>query len=40
VFATMLVISVIVLGAEWLISKLEHRLLSWRPPSPSEANTL
>ncbi|MGR6968880.1 ABC transporter permease [Streptomyces cynarae] len=37
VFATMLVISVIVLGAEWLISKLEHRLLSWRPPSPSEA---
>ncbi|POX48141.1 ABC transporter permease [Streptomyces sp. Ru72] len=41
VFATMLVIAVIVLGAEWLISKLEHRLLSWRPPSPSEAtNTL
>jgi NitT/TauT family transport system permease protein len=37
VFATMLVISVIVLGAEWLISKLEHRLLSWRPPAPSEA---
>lgn len=32
VFATMLVISVIVLGAEWLIGKLEHRLLSWRPP--------
>jgi NitT/TauT family transport system permease protein len=40
VFATMLVISVIVLGAEWLISKLEHRLLSWRPPAPSEANSL
>ncbi|MFF4507513.1 ABC transporter permease [Streptomyces sp. NPDC001401] len=40
VFATMLVISVIVLGAEWLIGKLEHRLLSWRPPAPSEANTL
>ncbi|MFE0326387.1 ABC transporter permease [Streptomyces sp. NPDC058960] len=38
VFATMLVISVIVLGAEWLISKLEHRLLSWRPPAPSEAS--
>ncbi|RCH64474.1 ABC transporter permease [Streptomyces sp. SDr-06] len=37
VFATMLVISVIVLGAEWLISKLERRLLSWRPPSRSEA---
>lgn len=40
VFATMLVISVIVLGAEWLIGKLEHRLLAWRPPSPSEANSL
>ncbi|MFF8968451.1 ABC transporter permease [Streptomyces sp. NPDC014995] len=41
VFATMLVISVIVLGAEWLIGKLEHRLLSWRPPAPSEAaNTI
>lgn len=40
VFATMLVIAVIVLGAEWLIGKLEHRLLAWRPPAPSEANTL
>ncbi|MEV8547287.1 ABC transporter permease [Streptomyces sp. NPDC051572] len=38
VFATMLVISVIVLGAEWLIGKLEHRLLAWRPPAPSEAS--
>ncbi len=38
VFAAMLVISVIVLGAEWLITKLEHRLLSWRPPSPSEVS--
>ncbi|WP_086722862.1 ABC transporter permease [Streptomyces carpinensis] len=40
VFAAMLVIAVIVLGAEWLIGKLEHRLLSWRPPSPSETNVL
>jgi NitT/TauT family transport system permease protein len=41
VFATMLVISVIVLSAEWLIGKLEHRLLSWRPPAPTEAaNTI
>ncbi|MEU6551010.1 ABC transporter permease [Streptomyces sp. NPDC046915] len=38
VFATMLVISVIVLGAEWVIGKLEHRLLAWRPPAPSEAS--
>ncbi|MFD8302729.1 ABC transporter permease [Streptomyces sp. NPDC059690] len=40
VFATMLVIAVIVLGAEWLIGKLERRLLAWRPPAPSEANSL
>ncbi|MEU9479727.1 ABC transporter permease [Streptomyces sp. NPDC048191] len=40
VFATMLVIAVIVLGAEWLIGKLEHRLLAWRPPAASEANSL
>ncbi|MFB6956990.1 ABC transporter permease [Streptomyces sp. NPDC056309] len=40
VFATMLVIAVIVLGAEWLIGKLEHRLLAWRPPAPSETNVL
>ncbi|MEV5947828.1 ABC transporter permease [Streptomyces sp. NPDC051993] len=38
VFATMLVISVIVLGAEGLIAKLEQRLLSWRPPTPTEAS--
>lgn len=37
VFATMFVIAVIALTAEWLITKLEHRLLSWRPPAPSEA---
>ncbi|KUN09309.1 ABC transporter permease [Streptomyces yokosukanensis] len=40
VFAAMLVIAVIVLGAEWLIGKLEHRLLSWRPPTPSETNVI
>jgi NitT/TauT family transport system permease protein len=38
VFATMLVIAVIVLVAESLITRLERRLLSWRPPSPSEAS--
>jgi NitT/TauT family transport system permease protein len=37
VFATMFVIAIIVLIAEWLITKLERRLLSWRPPSPSES---
>jgi NitT/TauT family transport system permease protein len=37
VYATMFVVAVLVLLAEWLMSKLEKRLLSWRPPSPSEA---
>ncbi|MDH6133316.1 NitT/TauT family transport system permease protein [Kitasatospora sp. MAA4] len=37
VFATMFVIAIIALTAEWLLTKLERRLLSWRPPAPSEA---
>ncbi|HTZ43592.1 MAG TPA: ABC transporter permease [Jatrophihabitans sp.] len=37
VFAGMLVISVITLVAEYLITLLEKRVLSWRPPNPSEA---
>jgi NitT/TauT family transport system permease protein len=37
VFAGMLVIAVITLVAEFLLTLLERRLLSWRPPSPSEA---
>ncbi|MBR7832105.1 ABC transporter permease [Actinospica durhamensis] len=37
VFATMIVIAVITLAAESLLTRLERRLLSWRPPSPSEA---
>jgi NitT/TauT family transport system permease protein len=37
VFAGMLVISVITLAAEFLLTLLEKRLLSWRPPAPSEA---
>jgi NitT/TauT family transport system permease protein len=32
VFAAMLIIAVIALTAEWLIGRLEHRLLAWRPP--------
>jgi NitT/TauT family transport system permease protein len=36
VFAAMLIIAVLALTAEWLISRLEHRLLSWRPPAPTE----
>lgn len=38
VFAAMLIIGAIALTAEGLISALEHRLLAWRPPSPSAAN--
>jgi NitT/TauT family transport system permease protein len=37
VFACMVIIAVVTLGAEFLISLLEHRLLKWRPPSRSEA---
>ena len=37
VFAAMVVIAVLALTAEWLISRLERRLLSWRPPAPTEA---
>ena len=39
VFAAMLIIAVVTLTAEGLISLLERRLLSWRPPSPAEAAT-
>ena len=37
VFATMIVIAVITLFAEFLLTRLERRLLSWRPPSPAES---
>ena len=37
VFAAMLIIAVLALTAEWLIGRLERRLLSWRPPAPTEA---
>lgn len=37
VFAGMLVVSVITMVAEYLITLLEKRLLSWRPPSRSES---
>lgn len=40
VFAGMLVISVITLVAEYLITLLERRVLSWRPPAPSEASAI
>jgi NitT/TauT family transport system permease protein len=33
----MLLITALALVAEWLITKLETRLTSWRPPSSSEA---
>jgi NitT/TauT family transport system permease protein len=37
VFATMTVIATITLFVEFLLTRLERRLLSWRPPSQSEA---
>lgn len=40
VFAGMLVIAVITLVAEFLITLLEKRLLSWRPPRPSDVSAI
>ncbi len=37
VFAAMLIIAAIALAAEAVISRLERRLLAWRPPALSEA---
>ena len=37
VFAAMFIIAVLALTAEGLIALLERRLLSWRPPSQTEA---
>lgn len=37
IYAGMLLITALALIAEWLITKLELRLTSWRPPSSSEA---
>jgi NitT/TauT family transport system permease protein len=40
VFACMVIIAVVTLGAEFFISLLEHSLLKWRPPSRSEAQAI
>ncbi|GAB3564562.1 ABC transporter permease [Arthrobacter alkaliphilus] len=40
VFACMVIIAVVTLAAEYLIGLLEHRLLKWRPPNRSEAQTI
>jgi NitT/TauT family transport system permease protein len=40
VFACMVIIAVITLGAEYLIALLEHTLLKWRPPNRSEAQAI
>lgn len=40
VFAAMLIIGALALTAEGLISALERRVLSWRPPSSTAANTI
>ena len=36
VFGAMLVIGLLALGAEWLMSELEKRLLAWRPKSTAD----
>jgi NitT/TauT family transport system permease protein len=36
IYAGMIIITVIALGAEWLLTRAEKRLLRWRPPAASE----
>jgi NitT/TauT family transport system permease protein len=38
--AGMVVVTVLALVAEWLITRLERRLTSWRPPSGSQAGAI
>ena len=33
IYAGMIIMTVLALLAEWLLTRLEHRLLAWRPPS-------
>ncbi len=40
VFACMVIIAVITLGAEYLITVLERSLLKWRPPNRSDAQAI
>jgi NitT/TauT family transport system permease protein len=40
VFACMLIMAVVTLVAEYLLTLLERRVLSWRPPSRSEAQAI
>ncbi|HEV7168803.1 MAG TPA: ABC transporter permease [Micrococcaceae bacterium] len=40
VFACMVIVAVVTLGAEYLITLLEHALLKWRPPNRSEAQAI
>lgn len=40
VFACMVIMAVVTLGAEYLITLLEHAVLRWRPPVRSEAQSI
>lgn len=40
IYAGMVVITVIALLAEWLLTRLENRLLAWRPPSANVETTI
>jgi NitT/TauT family transport system permease protein len=40
VFAVMLTVAVVTLVAEFLLTRLEHRLLAWRPPSHTETASI
>jgi NitT/TauT family transport system permease protein len=40
VWAAMLIMGVVALGAEWVITRIENRLLRWRPPQLSSGPEL
>lgn len=40
VFAVMATVAVITLVAEFVLTRLEHRLLAWRPPARTEASAI
>jgi NitT/TauT family transport system permease protein len=40
VFACMVLMAIVTLGAEYLLTLLEKRVLSWRPPNKSEAQAI
>jgi len=37
-YAAIVIIVVVVLGAEWIMTRIEERLARWRPPALNDSN--